>query len=129
MVSGAVAQLLQKAGGSGSLPPVVVKALLMNNAVTDTWQDVPGGMLNPISRQGAGRVDVAASAAAESVAWVPADNDIALSFGFETVADHYTDSKTVEVINTAVVSQDLQHRGWLPLRRRCGCRRRGHAQR
>ncbi|HSN76882.1 MAG TPA: S8 family serine peptidase [Anaerolineae bacterium] len=101
MVSGAVAQLLQKAGGSGSLPPVVVKALLMNNAVTDTWQDVPGGMLNPISRQGAGRVDVAASAAAESVAWVPADNDIALSFGFETVADHYADSKTVEVINTS----------------------------
>jgi subtilisin family serine protease len=101
MVSGAVAQLLQKAGGSGSLPPVVVKALLMNNAVTDTWQDVPGGMLNPISRQGAGRVDVAASAMAESVAWVPADNDIALSFGFETVADHAMDSKTVEVINTS----------------------------
>jgi hypothetical protein len=80
---------------------VVVKALLMNNALTDTWQNVPGGMLNPISRQGAGRVDVAASAMAESVAWVPADNDIGLSFGFETVADHYMDSKTVEVINTS----------------------------
>jgi len=105
MVSGAAAQLLEKAGGSGSLEPVVVKALLMNNAVTDTWQDFPGGMLNPVSRQGAGRVDVAASAMAESVAWVPADNDIALSFGFETVADHYTDSKTVEVINTSAITK------------------------
>ena len=101
MVAGAAAQILQKAGGSGSLPPVVVKALLMNNAVTDTWQDVPGGMLNPISRQGAGRVDVAASAAAETIAWVPADNDVALSFGFETVSDHTMASKTVEVINTS----------------------------
>jgi subtilisin family serine protease len=101
MVAGSAALLLDAAGGSGSLPPVVVKALLMNNAVTDTWQDVPGGMLNPISRQGAGRVDVAASAAAETIAWVPADDDVALSFGFETVADHFMDSKTVEVINTS----------------------------
>ncbi len=105
MVAGSAALLLQKAGGSGSLPPVVVKALLMNNAVTDTWQDIPGGMLNPISRQGAGRVDVAAAAMAESVAWVPADNDVALSFGFETVADHTMDSKTVEVINTSAVTK------------------------
>ena len=80
----------------------------MNNAVTDTWQDVPGGILNPISRQGAGRVDVAASAVSESVAWVPADNDVALSFGFETVADHTVASKTVEVINTAAADKTYQ---------------------
>jgi subtilisin family serine protease len=103
MVAGAAAQLLEKAGGSGSLAPVVVKALLMNNAVTDTWQDMPGGMLNPITRQGAGRVDVAAAADAETIAWVPADNDVGLSFGFETVSNNYTASKTVEVINTSGV--------------------------
>jgi|GEM_PF-1486695 len=101
MVAGSAALLLENAGGSGSLAPAMVKALLMNNAVTETWQDVPGGMLNPISRQGAGRVDVLASSLAETMAWVPADNDVALSFGFETVANDYADSKTVEVINTA----------------------------
>lgn len=105
LVAGSAALLLEDAGGSGSLAPAMVKALLMNNAVTDTWQDVPGGMLNPISRQGAGRVDVLASSQAETMAWVPADNDVALSFGFETVADDYMDSKTVEVINTATVSK------------------------
>ncbi|MFZ2488871.1 MAG: S8 family serine peptidase [Anaerolineae bacterium] len=100
MVSGSAALVLQHAGGSGSLAPVVVKALLMNNAETQTWQNFPGGMLNPISRQGAGRVDVAAAVAADTIAWVPADDDVALSFGFETVSDDYMDSKTVEVINT-----------------------------
>ncbi len=105
MVAGSAALLLDKAGGSGSLAPVVVKALLMNNALTETWQNFPGGMLNPITRQGAGRVDVASSAEAESIAWVPADDDVALSFGFETVADDYMDSKTVEVINTAAATK------------------------
>jgi hypothetical protein len=105
MVAGSAALLLDNAGGSGSLTPAAVKALLMNNAVTETWQDVPGGMLNPISRQGAGRVDVAASAAAETLAWVPADDDVALSFGFETVADLYSDSKTVEVTNTSAMTK------------------------
>ena len=105
MVAGSAALLLDKAGGSGSLAPVVVKALLMNNALTETWQNFPGGMLNPITRQGAGRVDVASSAEAETIAWVPADDDVALSFGFETVADDYMGSKTVEVINTAAVTK------------------------
>ncbi len=108
MVAGSAALLLQAAGGSGSLPPHVVKAKLMNNAVKDTWQDFPGGMLNPITRQGAGRVDVKAAVEAETIAWVPADRDVALSFGFETVSGEWTDTKTVEVINTATVSKTYE---------------------
>jgi subtilisin family serine protease len=111
MVAGSAALVLQAAGGSGSIPPVVVKAKLMNNAVTDTWQDVPGGKLNPITRQGAGRVDVEAAVAAETIAWVPADNDVALSFGFETVSDHWMATKTVEVINTTAVSKTYEISG------------------
>jgi minor extracellular serine protease Vpr len=105
MVAGAAAQLLDQAGGRYSLAPIEVKALLMNNAVTDTWQDMPGGMLNPITRQGAGRVDVEAAAGAETLAWVAADGDVGLSFGFETVAHPYTDSKTVKVVNTSGTSK------------------------
>lgn len=101
MVAGAAALLLDQAGGRHSLAPIEVKALLMNNAVTDTWQDMPGGMLNPITRQGAGRVDVEAAANAETLAWVAADGDVGLSFGFATVAHPYTDSKTVKVVNTS----------------------------
>lgn len=108
MVSGSAALLLQAAGGSGSIPPVVVKAKLMNNAVKDTWQDFPGGTLNPITRQGAGRVDVEAAAAAETIAWVPADNDVGLSFGFDTVSGEWMATKTVEVINTATVSKTYE---------------------
>ncbi|MER2598431.1 MAG: S8 family serine peptidase [Caldilineales bacterium] len=100
MVAGSAALVLDAAGGSASLPPIVVKALLMNTAETQTWQNFPGGMLNPISRQGAGRVDVAAAVEADTFAWVPADNDVALSFGFQTVTGDYMDSKTVEVNNT-----------------------------
>ena len=105
MVAGAAALLLESAGGSGSLPPHVVKARLMNNAVTTTWEDQPGGKLNPISRQGAGRVDVYAANTAETVAWVPADRDIALSFGVETIGAVYTDTKTVQVINTGAADK------------------------
>ncbi|MCS6842723.1 MAG: S8 family serine peptidase, partial [Caldilineales bacterium] len=105
MVAGSAALLLQAAGGSGSLPPHVVKALLMNNALKDTWQDVPGGTLNPITRQGAGRVDVAKAINAETIAWVPADRDVALSFGYHTVTGPWSMTKRVEVINTAAATK------------------------
>jgi subtilisin family serine protease len=100
MVAGAAALLLESAGGSGSLPPHVVKARLMNNAVTTTWEDRPGGKLNPITRQGAGRLDVSAAVNAETFAWVPADRDIAISFGLVTVAHPYSATKIIQIRNT-----------------------------
>jgi hypothetical protein len=101
MVAGAVALLLDANGGSGSLPPYVIKALIMNNAETEIWEDEPGGKLNPISRQGAGRLDVNAAYNAETIAWVPAESSPGLSFGYAPVGSAYSDSKTVEVINTS----------------------------
>lgn len=108
MVSGSAALLLEAAGGPGSLPPHVVKAKLMNNAVGDTWQDFPGGTLNPITRQGAGRVNVEAAMEADTIAWVPADNDVALSFGYHTIKAWWEKTKTVEVINTAEITKTYE---------------------
>jgi minor extracellular serine protease Vpr len=108
MVSGAAALLLQAAGGSGSMPPHVVKARLMNNAVTTTWEDRPGGKLSPITRQGAGRLDVHAALNASTIAWVPADRDVALSYGLVTVAHPYSETKTIEVRNTSSAEQTYE---------------------
>ncbi len=106
MVAGAAALVLQEAGGTGSLTSVQVKARLMNNAVTTTWEDRPGGKLNPISRQGAGRVDVANAAYAETLAWVPGDRDVALSFGAPSVSQPYQATKSVEVVNTGSATKN-----------------------
>jgi subtilisin family serine protease len=108
MVAGAAALLLDAAGGPGSLPPHVIKARLMNNAETVTWEDQPGGKLNPISRQGAGRLDVLAAHDAETIAWVPADHDVALSFGLQSVAHPYTDTKSVQVINVGAADKEYE---------------------
>lgn len=99
MVAGAAALLLESEGGSASLTPAAVKARLMNNAQTLTWQNVPGGMPSPISRQGAGRLNVAAAVLADAMAWIPDDGQAGLSFGYAPVTGPYSDAKTVEVLN------------------------------
>ena len=106
MVAGAAALLLEANGGSGSITPAEVKAFLLNNAEPVTWQDVQGGMLNPISRQGAGRLDAIAAVNADVVAWIPAEGQSALSFGYEPIGGAYADSKTVEVVNNSGSAKD-----------------------
>lgn len=100
MVSGAAALLLEANGGSGSLPPAVVKAYLMNNAMRTLWTEAVGGELAPISRQGAGRLDVATAVNAGVVAWIPAEQQTGISFGYEAIGGAYNDSKTVEIVNS-----------------------------
>ena len=118
MVSGSAALLLEGYGGTKAtamgtpsglarglgLKPIEVKALLMNNAETDSVNDPLTGALAPISRIGGGEVRVDRALAAPVAAW---DNDVpsgSLSFGFVDVADNIvTITKTVRIRNFANV--------------------------
>lgn len=111
MVAGSAALLQDIA--NGALTPQQVKTLLMNQAVTETWQDQPDGMLNPISRQGAGRVDVESAAdALEEGIWAYVMDGMdpgnpSLSFGFDTYSAPESLSQTVELVNASGSSKDF----------------------
>lgn len=114
MVTGSAALLLEGFGGAhttgngmptgnalGTGPkPLLVKALLMNNAETNIINDPLTGALAPITRIGGGEVRVDRALTAPVVAW---DKDVptgALGFGFVDVADGVvTLTKTVVLRN------------------------------
>lgn len=80
MVSGAVAQLLQ---AYPDRSPLQIKAMLMNTAETTIYTNpalLPGG-LAPITRIGAGELRVDRAVGVKAVAWNPASQSSALSFG------------------------------------------------
>jgi subtilisin family serine protease len=88
MVSGSAALVLQAYSTlpGENLSPLEVKALLMNNAETQVFNEA-GGSLAPISRIGGGEVRVDRAVAAPAAAWDEDHPTGALSFGFLDVAD------------------------------------------
>lgn len=88
MVSGAAALVLQAhpALPGENLSPLEVKALLMNNADIQVFNQA-GGSLAPISRIGGGEVRVDRAVTAPAAAWDDDHPTGALSFGFLDVAD------------------------------------------
>lgn len=80
--------------------PEMIKAVMMNTAV-----DLADDTSSQVPRQGAGRVDAYAAAIANSVAIGDADL-VSLSWGFFTTNDMvYTNTKTIEVMNTSSSDQ------------------------
>jgi hypothetical protein len=116
MVSGAAALLKQMSAelpltGANTyfgdeMPVWMLKSLLMNTAQTEVWQDVPGGTLAPITRIGAGRVDVLNAFKTQTVAWDetsawrdPRFRTGSLSFGYQPIDDRYVQYRYVVVAN------------------------------
>jgi subtilisin family serine protease len=86
MISGSAAILI---GAMPWLSPDEVKAMLMNNADTEVYENpaLLPGKLAPVSRIGAGEVNVFRALKASAAAWVPHDHSAAISFGY-VAADH-----------------------------------------
>jgi len=98
MVAGAAAILV---GANPALEPAQVKALLMNSAETQVFQNpaLAPGKLAPITRIGAGELRVDRALAARSAAWVARDQSAAVSFGYRATARTTEISRTVRVEN------------------------------
>jgi subtilisin family serine protease len=117
MVAGTAALLKQKYAGTplpgyiryrfgAEMPVWMYKALLMNTAETEIWQDVPGGMLAPITSIGGGRVDALSAFDSETIAW---DNTEAwkdpryrtgsFSFSYQAVSSRYVKTRRGIVVN------------------------------
>ncbi len=98
MVAGAAALVLQS---RPDLEPLLVKAMLMNNAETDisNLAEVIGGGPAPISRIGAGEVRADAAVDATAVAFDPETGTAGLTFGTVEVASKITVDEDIKVTN------------------------------
>lgn len=102
VISGSAALVLQQHPG---LPPLEVKARLMNNANPDIFQNqvLSPGLFAPISRVGAGEVRTLAAVEATSAAWVVGaaggPSAPALSFGFWRLSAPQSFTQTVRIKN------------------------------
>ncbi len=102
-VAGAAALLRQQ---HPDWSPAEIKAALMNTAQTEVYLEETGGNPRyggagsraPISRQGAGRVQVDAAASTGSIALVE-DGTGSLSFGLQPVTHHAEVTRTVTLLN------------------------------
>ncbi len=128
MVSGAAALLkgffeqgagMQQADGGGfSWFPQMYRALLMNTAKTAIYLDGAmqaggGGTLAPITRIGAGQVDVAKAYMSRLVAWDSTDTNPlkwtgSISFGYQPVTDTYVATRILTVRNLSPFSQGIR---------------------
>jgi subtilisin family serine protease len=80
-----------------ALPPIEVKAALMNTAVSIRNSE---GLTYPVSMQGSGRVDVAAAVSKNVTAQLDGGGGlVALSFGAIIAEDNTSESRTVSVKN------------------------------
>ncbi len=128
MVSGAAALLkgffgqpagMQQADGGGfSWSPQMYRALLMNTAKTAIYLDGAtsaggGGTLAPITRIGAGQLDVAKAYMSRLVAWDSTEADPlkwtgSLSFGYQPVTETYVATRTLTVQNLSPFGQGIR---------------------
>ncbi len=88
-----------------------LKALVMNTASPDVWVN-PGqsGPRHGAARAGAGRLDLAAAAEGEVLAFLeapPAPGRVGVSFASPEVVVHYRDRRTVRVVNKGAAPVDL----------------------
>ncbi len=98
MVAGAAALMLEAYPGRS---PWVIKAMLMNTADPEVYSDpvfLPKE-LAPITRIGAGELQVNKAVASTTAAWDAARRTGSLSFGYHNVSDNDTFVRTVRVQN------------------------------
>jgi subtilisin family serine protease len=98
MIAGSAAILI---GANPKLEPAQVKAMLMNSAETQIFQNqaLAPGKLAPITRIGSGEVRVNKALAAHSAAWVESDQSAAISFGYQATGRATEISRSVRLEN------------------------------
>lgn len=106
MVSGAVAQLVQKFRDAPRTP-AQIKALLMNTGETKIYTNpaTSPGVLAPITRIGGGEIRVDRAAASQSSAWDTDTRIGSLSFGYHSITGGATLKKSVTVRNDATTAR------------------------
>jgi len=98
LVAGAAALMLE---AYPNRPPWAIKAALMNTADSEVYADpvfLPN-VLAPVTRIGAGELQVNKALATSTVAWDAARRTGSLSFGYHNVSESKTLTRTVRVQN------------------------------
>ena len=95
-----------------TLIPQQYKALLMNTANTMIYKNGIGGYLAPVSRIGAGQVDLATAFEASFIAWDstaadPLEWTGSMSFSYQPVTDTYTATRQLTILNLSPLASDF----------------------